>query len=192
MPKPFAKKIMIVRHAEKPDSNNQGVTEAGESNKRDLIVHGWQRAGALICFFDAAFGGPQRQSIAQPQFLFASAPGNGGNDDSKSNRPLETLLPLSRRLGLPINDSFKKGQESALTATVLGRQGIVLIAWQHEKIANIVDAIPGPHRNVPATWPDTRFDMVYVLDLDDASGLYSFVQTPQNLLSGDSTELFPI
>jgi hypothetical protein len=49
-----ARKIMIIRHAEKPDpsANIVGVTEGGDVDKDDLTVRGWQRAGALVRFFN--------------------------------------------------------------------------------------------------------------------------------------------
>ena len=38
--------IMLIRHAEKPDGNDSGVDPKGNPDKHDLIVRGWQRAGA--------------------------------------------------------------------------------------------------------------------------------------------------
>jgi hypothetical protein len=37
----------------------------------------------------------------------------------------------------------------------------------------------------PQKWPDTRFDLVWVLDRQP-SGHWTFAQVPQMLLSGDS------
>jgi hypothetical protein len=38
---------------------------------------------------------------------------------------------------------------------------------------------------VPEEWPDERFDLVWVFDLDPTSQDYRFSQQPQLLLSGD-------
>lgn len=195
---PQASKIMIIRHAEKPDGNNLGVTETGEASKHDLIVRGWQRAGALVCYFAPQVGRPQNAPIAQPQFLFASAPGqagadtSGSGDETKSNRPLETVLPLSRKLTLQINTSFTKGQESEVASAAQACDGAVLIAWQHEAINKIVKSIPGSHQTLPANWPAQRFDIVYVLDLDTATGEYQFSQVAQCVLDGDEGELIAL
>jgi len=45
-----ATKIMIIRHAEKPseDGLTNGVNMSGTKDPEDLIVRGWQRAGALL------------------------------------------------------------------------------------------------------------------------------------------------
>jgi hypothetical protein len=47
-----ATKIMIVRHAERPpdDGSIDGVSQSGAKDPKDLIVRGWQRAGALFAF----------------------------------------------------------------------------------------------------------------------------------------------
>lgn len=177
-----AEKIMIIRHAEKPDVVNQGVTESGADSKHDLSVRGWQRAGALTCFFTHA-------RVSQPQFLFASAARDGVTEGSRSKRSLETLLPLSRRLQIDINVAFTKGQEQQVAAAAQACPGVVLIAWQHEAINDIVRALPGSHHELPSNWPAERFDIVYVLDFDAGGGAYRFSQVPQQLLDGDGNHL---
>jgi hypothetical protein len=190
VPKPKARKIMIIRHAEKPDSTNSGVTETGQRSKHDLIVRGWERAGALVCFFAPNKGPVQNPHIAQPQFLFASKPGKdpkfqpGNGVESKSNRPQETLLPLSKRLKLKINTQYAKGKEEKVAAAAQKCDGVVLIAWQHECIDAIVKSLPGKHALLPKKWPGNRFDIVYVLDLQ-SRGEYKFLQVAQCLLAGD-------
>ena len=48
-----ARKIMVIRHAEKPDDADtvSGVTLEGHQNPEELTARGWQRAGALATFF---------------------------------------------------------------------------------------------------------------------------------------------
>ncbi|MET5116116.1 hypothetical protein AAHH79_38605, partial [Burkholderia pseudomallei] len=64
-------------------------------------------------------------------------------------------------------------------------KGCVLIAWQHEDIHAIADALPLGKQTVPQKWPDDRFDSVWVFDLDTGSGTYRFSQVPEMLLKGD-------
>jgi hypothetical protein len=47
-----ANKIMVIRHAEKPDDSGTvfGVTTEGLQDPEELTVRGWQRAGALATF----------------------------------------------------------------------------------------------------------------------------------------------
>jgi hypothetical protein len=183
---PKAPKIMIIRHAEKPVGHFAGVNEAGASSAHDLIVRGWQRAGALACLFAPAQGPMQNPLLARPAFIFGSAavddpvPGN-----SRSRRSHQTLTPLAELTGVDINLTFSKGQEKALAAAAMACDGPVLIAWQHENISVIANAILGA-RVAPQTWPPERFDVVFVFTLNRLDGTYSFAQVPQCLLAGDS------
>jgi hypothetical protein len=176
-----ASKIMVIRHAEKPEGADQGVTAAGAGDRHDLIVQGWQRAGALVCLFAPARGPLQSPELATPQFLFAS------NDSSQ--RPQETITPLAQKLGIAITRDFAKGEETVLVAAAKAKNGVVLIAWQHENIPAIGNAILGNSSTVPQKWPGTRFDVVWIFDLDPTTGKYNFTQVPQQLLAGDQASV---
>jgi hypothetical protein len=184
MSTPTTPKIMLIRHAEKPGDPPppHGVDPDGEHDKESLIVQGWQRAGALAPFFAPAAGPLQSPLLATPAHLYASAPGDG----SKSERPLQTITPLAQRLGVQVNLDFGKGDETALAAAIAGQGGVVLVAWQHEAIPAIANAVLGNDTTVPQKWPGSRFDVVWVFDLDASTGTYAFSQLPQQLLAGDS------
>jgi broad specificity phosphatase PhoE len=79
------KRIMFIRHAEKPGvgNNDRGVAADGEPDDESLTVRGWQRAGALIALFCA-------EPEMRPNTIFAS----GVGQDTKSRRPAETVTPL--------------------------------------------------------------------------------------------------
>jgi hypothetical protein len=181
---------MLIRHAEKPEGTVQGVNVDGTDGKEFLVVQGWQRAGALVRFFVPSSSQFQRPGIDQPQSLFASGPvskkekkaGNG----SKGYRPEQTITPLSQLLGsnVPLNLGFAEGEEAQVAAAAVACEGVVLIAWQHEDIPAIADAILGKTGVVPSKWPGDRFDIVWFFDLQ-TNGQYSFSQVPQMLLAGD-------
>jgi hypothetical protein len=185
-----ARKIMLIRHAEKPGGAVQGVDVNGNDGKEFLIVQGWQRAGALVRFFAPVNPQFQHPGIEAPQLLFAAGPvskkqkkaGNG----SESDRPEQTIAPLSQLLGtaVPLNLNFVKGEEQQVAAAAMACAGVVLIAWQHEDIPAIANAILGRTGIVPPNWPGNRFDVVWVFDLRPDGG-YSFSQVPQMLLAGD-------
>ncbi|AJX31047.1 hypothetical protein [Burkholderia oklahomensis] len=183
MASPTAHKIMIVRHAEKPASDDApyGVNAKGEQDVEALTVFGWQRAGALAVLFAPSRGPLQSAGLATPDCLFAAAVAK----HAKSERPIDTITPLAHKLGLAICDTYTKGQEKELAEAAVASKGSVLIAWQHEDIPAIADAIPLGKDTVPQKWPDDRFDLVWVFDLDAASGKYRFNQVPQLLLKGD-------
>jgi hypothetical protein len=170
--------IMVIRHAEKPAGNIHGVTAQGEKDPESLIVMGWQRAGALAPFFAVP---PPPLSV--PQFLFAAE----AEKATSSERPVETITPLSAKLGLKINTTWKKKQWSEMTDAALEAKGVALICWQHDDIPNIANKLLG--KDVAPKWPGDRFDMVWLLTYDATSKKYKFSQVPQLLLAGDSDKL---
>lgn len=174
--------IMLIRHGEKPDGDIGGVLLDGSDDIQSLTVQGWQRAGALATMFDPARGSLPSAAMAIPQFLFAAHMNPDTEKDSK--RPVQTLQPLSLKLNLDINDSFKKKDPTDMVAQAITCNGPVLIAWQHDQIPAIGNAITGNSTTVPQEWPAERFDMVWVFAASSGGG-YEFTQVPQLLLAGD-------
>jgi hypothetical protein len=177
-------KIMVMRHAEKPakDGAPHGVTLEGKPNKESLQPIGWQRAGALANLFAPANGAMQNASLAKPQFLYASKP----LQRKGSRRPLQTIMPLAEKLSLPINLHYERNEIEEVLEEIFSCRGVVLMCWQREYIPEIASYILGTKKGVPQTWPEDRFDVTWVFDLDRRSGKYKFRQIPQRLLRGDS------
>lgn len=178
-----ATKIMIVRHAEKPsdDGSISGVSQAGAQDPEELVVRGWQRSGALARFFEPLNGQFVNAKLATPDVIFASAVAQ----HSKSLRPQHTVLALADLLGLQLALAHAKGDEAALVADVLAADGIVLIAWEHERIPLIANSILGNATTCPQSWPDDRFDLVWLFDRRPGNGGWEFDQVPQMLMPGD-------
>jgi len=179
-----ATKIMLIRHAEKPsdDGTVVGVTTAGVADPEELVVRGWQRSGALVRFFAPRGGKFSDPRLAQPSTIFASAAGK----HSKSLRPQQTVLELSKELKLPLDLRFPKGDEADLVNAALAAAGSVLIAWEHEAIPDIANRILGDNTTCPQKWPGSRFDLVWIFDRRNTTPGWDFAQVPQLLLSGDS------
>jgi hypothetical protein len=175
-----AAKIMLIRHAEKPDGDGgPGLMPSGVENSRALTLVGWKRANALVGLFNPSDGAAPRPPLAKPMSLFASG--------SDSLRPKQTLAPLATALNLPIR-TFLKGQEPELVAAVKKADEPVLISWQHEALPAIASLIRGGPDGVPPRWPGHVYDLVWVLDLQ-ASGAWSFMQVPELVLAGDTETL---
>jgi hypothetical protein len=117
-----------------------------------------------------------------PAHLFAS---RVGETTSLSRRPRETLEPLSEHLGVAIDDRFLKSEIDALVAAVRQVDGPVLIAWEHKIIPLIAAALTGDPAATPTTWPDDRFDILWIFEPDADGAHYRFRQAPQMLLAGD-------
>lgn len=181
------RKILLMRHAEKPDSQAgiAGVDEEGRPDARQLSVRGWQRAGALVPFF-APFAPPGRPDgrcadarIETPHAILAAPP------RERSVRPGSTVLPLARRLGLPVRCDF--GRDAAVAQLLAALRGIevevVLVCWRHDDLAEIARGLAGDAAGIPADWDEARFDLVWVLEREGAG--WRFGQVPQRLLAGD-------
>jgi hypothetical protein len=179
---------MIVRHGEKPRRKGHppfGVDASGGHDFESLSVEGWQRAGALTALFAPARGKPQHPDLARPDLIYAAAP---SRDGGHSKRPLQTITPLAAKLGLEPNLDHAKGGEAALVEDVLARSGNVLISWQHAaipRIAALIVASAPPLEPIAPSWPEDRYDLVWVLTAPAAAGRWRFAQVPQLLLAGD-------
>lgn len=180
-----ATKIMLIRHAEKPDedSDTRGVTQKGARSHESLDVRGWQRAGALTTLLAPTDGHFQHASLARPQFLFASK----FLKRKGSKRPSQTITPLADKLGIRVNDDFQRSDFESMLEEVFLCKGIVLICWQREYLPEIAQHILGDKKIAPREWPEDRFDLVWVFDLNRSSTGYRFKQVPQKLLLGDSS-----
>lgn len=176
-------KILLIRHAEKPAKDDApfGVTLKGDRSKESLEVRGWQRAGALTHLLAPPDGRFQHDALARPQFLFASKPVKRRG----SKRPIETITPLAEKLGVEINTEYRRSELESMLDEVFSHKGVVLVCWQREYIPQIASYILDYKRSVPEEWPEDRFDMFWVFDLEPKSGRYKFKQVPQRLLSGD-------
>jgi hypothetical protein len=179
----IAAKIMIIRHAEKPgvSGGGAGIARDGSEDAESLTVRGWTRARALVSLFVPASGHTLRAGLATPRVVYASGLGKHSN----SLRPQETILPLCEKLGLTATTDYLKDEFDEMTADALAQTGPVLICWEHLVIPDIADQILGDETTAPRAWPDDRFDVVWVFDLDRASGTYRFQQIPESLLAGD-------
>lgn len=175
---------MIVRHAEKPvgGGTEQGTTADGIPERESLTSRGWQRARALVGLF-VSESPAGRPSLPTPTHLFASKVGL----QSSSRRPLETIEPLSERLGLMIDVRFLKEELGQLVQAVREIDGVVLICWEHHLIPSIANMLIGDTTSAPQIWPDDRFDVIWLIDASGPGRSPGFRQVPERLLDGDLT-----
>jgi broad specificity phosphatase PhoE len=183
-------KLMLIRHAEKePDDGPPpyGINANGEKDKHSLSVRGWQRAGALVPFFQRAWA----NGIERPGAIYASKVGDqilisGGQDISKSLRPQQTVTPLADALepSAGLQTPFAVGEEAVLSRAIKSNEsGVVLVAWEHNHIPKIAKEFSS---DAPDSWSDSCFDNVWILTRRD-DGNYQFSQSLQSLLGGDLT-----
>jgi hypothetical protein len=197
--------VMIIRHGEKPGNPSQD-SKGGPH----LSLLGSARAAALPSLFTPDPGiAPPAKSAAQqltcdltagqakqfagtysnsgvpagnsrfpvPNFLFAT------HQSKNSNRPVETITPLSQALASLNNPSIKSkihhhypdasykelAQEILKTPQTYGGQ-VILICWHHGKAPNLAEQL-GVSKSQLAPWKPWNpevFDLVFQITWDDA------------------------
>ena len=167
-----ADQIIVIRHAQKPTHRPKriGIREDGKADPESLTVRGWQHAGALAAVFAGPGSGVADALVARPDVIFAAGAGKRtervGDKEvvigSHSRRPLQTVTPLAEALKLTPVTIHMKGEEQALVDDAISCSGTVLICWQHQNIAAIGNLIVGNNTTVPQSWPEDRYDLIYV------------------------------
>ena len=166
-PSPGPRIIMIIRHAEKPES-----ADATKDKDPNLSKRGYERADALAKILPASF--------PKPDFLFAT------QKSPNSDRPLETITPLAKALHMEINSTYPNADFDQLAHALLtdpkyaGKT--ILIAWHHGKIPALAKAlgIQAP----PEPWDPTVFDRVWQITYDAHTP--TLKDLPQKALPGDA------
>ena len=141
--------ILIIRHAEKPDSGP------------DLSPAGRQRAEAYVSYFKSFSVNSEPLML---DALYAAA------DSKQSHRPRLTVEPLSKALHLQIRNQFKDREFGQLAADISSRhhEKHFLICWHHGEIPELLRALGSdPDKLLPkGKWPATEFDWVLQLRYD--------------------------
>ena len=176
---------MIIRHGEKPDGSNQGFDPDGTLDSSSLTQAGYARARNLVKVFDPPAPGSPRPGLARPAAIYAAS----ATDAGEGLRTRETVAPLAQQLGITVNTEFGKGDETAMVDDVISGPGPTLICWQHGEIPDIADAFENVTPTPPSSWPDDRFDVIWVFT-KTADG-WSFTQVPELASPGDSNSLIP-
>lgn len=179
LPKPT---VMFIRHAEKPDHSQHGVTRAGEHDEHSLSVQGWTRAGALAALFSHV-SGTTHHNLVQPERIIATSPSH----NYKSKREHDTALPTAERLNVHIESHTVPDDYQALVDDITKDGKSTLIVWHHGTMPDFVRSFPIANMDaVPQSWPVDSFDLVWVLRPD--GDRWTFSEVAQDLLVGDESE----
>ena len=161
-------RVMIIRHAEKP---------ANDSDP-DLSPDGYKRAHALTELFNIH---PEYASKGLPSHIFAAKYVPGQN----ANRAIETITPLAKVLGLPVEIPNVGSETQELSDRILNNHKydgkVVLISWTHGNIPKLANALGG---NCAKKWDGSVFDRVWMLEYSDSEIECS--DLPESVLPGDS------
>ncbi len=175
---------MLIRHGEKPGENGppHGVNEHGQHDAHSLSVQGWTRAGALAGLFAHAPHHTHPQ-IVQPSRVLATSP----SSEARSRREVDTARPTADRVHVTLEHDHSHGGEKSLAQEVLSRSDPTLIVWHHGTLPKLARHFPVVNEHdIPDTWPEDRFDLIWVLSREPGETLnYRFSVVPQLLLGDD-------
>jgi hypothetical protein len=166
----FPAQVLIIRHGEKPPENAKSV---------DLNAQGKERADALPNLFKASTTRPS--PFPTPDFIFAT------KNTKHSFRPLETVMPLAKKLNQPINANYADEEYAKLADEILKNPKYAgktaLISWHHGMIPQLAEKLHAT--GMPEHWKGTVFDRVWQITYDK-EGAATFQDLPQHLLPHDS------
>jgi hypothetical protein len=163
--------VLIIRHAEKPDSG-VGLSPAGE-----------ERARRYVDYFGNFSIGSKRVKV---DCIFATA------DSNASHRPRLTVQPFSQAAGLAIDSRYKDKQVHELATDVLTvpHGHCLLICWHHGEIPDVLHALGAePGQLVPKQkWPESVFGWVIQLRYDENGKLAEAKRINENLMPDDTAK----
>lgn len=170
--------VLIIRHAEKPNAS----LVSGKDG-RDLSPRGYERANALVNLFTTD---PRLLEFGVPVAIYAGAP---KKPDTGSLRPLETIQPIAKQLGLtPLSDFISDDFASMVSEVMTKSEYVgktVLISWAHSQIPDMATEFGANKDEVPA-WDGSVFDRVWKMKFDATGAVTDFENLPQHVLPGDS------
>lgn len=172
--------VILIRHGEKAPSLPDD--KAGSH----LSLAGYFRAAALVAYLQKS---PDLTKLGKISFVFAQMPRKEGD----SVRPIQTVEPFARASGLKVLTPVARDDYQTLVDTLLKEEQydgkIVLICWEHEKLAELATAMVKGKTGSPRKlkWPGGHaFDRTWVLSFDKASNAVEFHDYPQRMMLGDS------
>jgi len=150
-------RILLMRHAEKPeDPLDPGLSPAGHA-----------RAEKLAAYIPKTFG--------MPDFLFAAAV------SKHSERPYQTLKPLSREIDLSIDTAFTDQDYEGLGRQLLSKERfagkLVVVCWHHGYIPSFADVLKAKPGAYPDPWDPAVFNLVLRFEMrDDVSSVEPIIE----------------
>jgi hypothetical protein len=130
--------VILIRHGEKDSGNN-------------LSPRGVQRSKCLAELFTNTTG----PFPTPPSHLFAYT-------DKSSNRSMETLAPLSYRIGVAIDTDMGRDDVKGLVARIemLPAEETMLVCWEHTVLTKIAKALGVVS---PPSYPSSEYDWAWTV-----------------------------
>jgi phosphohistidine phosphatase SixA len=136
--------VLVMRHAEKPD----------DPRDPNLSREGLARAEKLATYIPQSFGAPD--------FIISAAV------SKHSARPYETVEPLAKRTGKPIDATIADQDYGVLADNLLAggdysaKQG--LVCWHHGHIPAFLHELGAKQGDYPNPWNPQVFNLILKVD----------------------------
>ena len=137
-------RVIIVRHAEKPDKGD------------NLSCEGLNRALALPDVLYSKF--------KLPDYIFVPSLNTGKTTGTA--RMYQTIVPFAVKYNLNIDTKFDVGKEKALCQSILKKSGTVLVVWEHNNIPAIAQEL-GVTADKKLKWKGSDFDSIWIITYKD-------------------------
>lgn len=149
-------RIFVIRHGEKSPDFPNDLDSRGRS-RAELIADDAER------LFDLNLSAPGGLA------LFARFTGS----PAFQYREVETLQPLSRRLGVPVNTAYDVDQEESLAAAVFSSlssssRSVAIVAWEHCRLPRFLQALGCATPDCVHCWADGEFDQYFEFTVSSA------------------------
>jgi phosphohistidine phosphatase SixA len=143
-------RIILMRHADKPD----------DPDDPDLSSAGVVRADHLATYIPQTFG--------KPDYIIATA------RSKHSDRPLETVEPLARAVGVTVQHDIRDKDFEGLIDEIFSdeayRGKTVVICWHHGTLPSIAALLGAPAGSYPDPWPDDTYNVILDFRYNPKSG----------------------
>jgi hypothetical protein len=133
-------KVVIIRHAEKPDKGD------------NLSCKGFNRSLQLPAVLYTKFKLPDRVFV----------PSMDNTKSANHLRMFETIVPFVIKYNLNINSKYDVDDVKDAAEAILRSKGYVLVVWEHDRIDNFVKALGAETKGMK--WSDDDFDSIWILD----------------------------
>ena len=143
-------RAILMRHADKPD----------DPDDPDLSAAGTSRAHHLATYIPETFG--------RPDSIIATA------RSKHSDRPLETVEPLAKAVGLSVQHDIEDKEFEELVDEIFFdptyRGKTLVVCWHHGTLPAIAALLGAPAGSYPDPWPDNTYNVILDFRYDPNSG----------------------
>ena len=163
--------VVLIRHCETEDF------ESDEVEIKHCNYAGFQRSEYISSLFGTRW--------PEPSYIYASS--SDEKPEEKDYREVETVLALSKRIGVPINSEYGKHDINSLSRDLISKlqhgdlcEKLVLVSLKHDSIPYLAASLGcGEDEGCPDYYPDETHDQAWTITFlyDGGSMLDSYIHS---------------